>query len=42
MGGVKKFFVHIFPFYKILANFFAIFIVLSFQFEIFMGVPPPP
>ena len=39
-GGVKNFFGHFFPCYKILANFFAIFIISSFQFEIFMGVPP--
>ena len=39
MGG-KKFFDQIFPFHEMLANFFAIFIILSPQFEIFMGVPP--
>ena len=38
--GVKKFSIIFFPFYEILANFSAIFIILSFQFEIFMGVPP--
>ena len=36
---LKKFY-HYFPFYEILANVLAIFIILSFQFEIFMGVPP--
>ena len=39
-GGVKKIFDQFFPFYAILANVLAIFIILSFQFEIFMGVPP--
>ena len=38
--GGKFFFDHFFPFYENLANLFAIFIILSFQFEIFMGVPP--
>ena len=38
-GVVKKISIIFFPFYKILANFSAIFIISSFQFEIFMGVP---
>ena len=38
-GGGKKIFDHFFPFYEILANLFAIFIILSFQLEIFIGVP---
>ena len=38
--GVKKFY-NLFPFYEILANVLAIFIILSFHFEIFMGVLPP-
>ena len=40
-GSKKNFFDHFFPFYKTLAKFSAIFIILSPQFEIFMGVPPP-
>ena len=40
MGG--EFFYHFFPFYKILTKFSAIFIISSLQFEIFMGVLPPP
>ena len=36
-GGVNNFLDHFFPFHKMLANFFAIFIILSPQFEIFMG-----
>ena len=41
VGGGVKFFWSFFPFYKILANFSAIFIISSPQFEIVMGVPPP-
>ena len=35
-----QFFDQFFPFYKILADFSAIFIISSPQFEIFMGEPP--
>ena len=36
--GGKKFFDHFFPYN--FSDFFVIFIILSIQFEIFMGVPP--
>ena len=40
MVGGKKNLNHFFPFYEILAKFFAIFIILSPQSEIFIGLPP--